>query len=713
MPKLRRLIVYSFSVLTVVILFNIVGYYIINYKTDQFRLADDGGKIASNQQVFIQRISRNITSLSVHRDFSAEQHAEQQNMLKETLTRLNQEQQAITNIVQQPILSSCKGITTVRKYYSEASLYYNNIFFIAQKLLTDSSNKYLSDSAYQNRLKANEAGYLKSMEGITTGLEEIERYLGRDIDILNKAIIISLIFTLVFLGLLVVAPVFKQSVRNYNHLQISLEEIKKSETLLRTVIDSTPDQIFVTDNAGRFIMVNEAMAVDTGLVQKDFINKTPTELGFDARVLMDDGTEMHLFKNGNSLALEEEYLNLQEAELVFNNQNKYISLIKTPLKDHEQNTWGFLYFIHDVTAKITAKKRIEDSERKYRYLFEVNPMPMWIYDSETYRFLEVNEMAISHYGYSKEEFSEMTIYDIRPKSEKEKLDQLLSRGKSESASKGFWTHVKKNGEKIFVEIISHDIDYNGRKATLILSKDVTRNIKLQNELVDEKIARQREIARASLTVQEKERNEIGKELHDNVNQILTSAKLHLDYMAQSEADKEKHRAMSLNLVTNAIQEIRRLSKSLVPPSLGDVGLISSIQDLVEDINECQSLIVDFESCELDEELYDPGLKLTVLRIIQEQTTNILKYADASYVHVEISRSKDHLILKISDNGKGFDPSKTRKGIGITNIINRADIYHGKVEIDSKPGNGCTLKVDFTLDPKSDPDQQAVKINRKR
>jgi PAS domain S-box-containing protein len=340
-------------------------------------------------------------------------------------------------------------------------------------------------------------------------------------------------------------------------------------------------------------------------------------------------------------------------------------------------------------------------------------MPMWIYDSETYRFLEVNEMAISHYGYSKEEFSEMTIYDIRPKSEKEKLDQLLSRGKSESASKGFWTHVKKNGEKIFVEIISHDIDYNGRKATLILSKDVTRNIKLQNELVDEKIARQREIARASLTVQEKERNEIGKELHDNVNQILTSAKLHLDYMAQSEADKEKHRAMSLNLVTNAIQEIRRLSKSLVPPSLGDVGLISSIQDLVEDINECQSLIVDFESCELDEELYDPGLKLTVLRIIQEQTTNILKYADASYVHVEISRSKDHLILKISDNGKGFDPSKTRKGIGITNIINRADIYHGKVEIDSKPGNGCTLKVDFTLDPKSDPDQQAVKINRKR
>jgi PAS domain S-box-containing protein len=713
MPKLKRLIVYAFCALTVVILFNIVGYYIINYKTDQYRLADDGGKIASNQQVFIQRISRNISSLSIHRYFSPEQQAEQVNLLKETLGKLNQEQQAITNIVQQPILSSCRGISTVRKHYSEASLYYNNIFFIAQKLLTDSSKKYLSDSAYQNRLKANEAGYQKSMEGITSELEVIEKYLGRDIDTWNKAIIISLVLTLVFLALLVIAPVFKQSVRNYNHLQLSLEEIKKSETLLRTVIDSTPDQIFVSDNAGRFIMVNEAMAMETGLVQKDFMNKTPAELGFDARVLMDDGSEMHLFRNGDTNVLEDEYLNIQEAELLFNNKSKYISLIKTPLKDHEHNTWGFLYFIHDVTAKITAKKRLEDSERKYRYLFEVNPMPMWIYDIETYRFLEVNEMAISHYGYSKEEFNKMTIYDIRPKSEKDKLDQLLNHGKAEGSSKGLWTHLKKNGEKIFVEIISHQIDYNGRKATLILSKDVTRNIKLQNELLDEKIARQREIARASLTVQEKERNEIGKELHDNVNQILTSAKLHLDYMAQSEADKEKHRAMSLNLVNNAIQEIRRLSKSLVPPSLGDVGLISSIQDLVEDINETQSLIVDFESCKLDEEMYDPGLKLTVLRIIQEQTTNILKYADASYVHIEISRLKDHLVLKISDNGKGFDPTKTRKGIGITNIINRADIYHGKVEIDSKPGNGCTIKVDFKLDHKSDPDQHSVKVTRKR
>jgi PAS domain S-box-containing protein len=705
MPKLKRLIIYSFCVLTVVILFNIVGYYIINHKTEQYELADDGGRLAGNQQVFIQRISRNISTLSIHRSMTKAEYSELVASLKETLARLNQEQRSITDIVQQPILSSCRGISTLRKYYSEASLYYNNIFFISQKLLTDSSRKYLSDSSYQNRLKANETGYLKSMEGMTNGFGDIKRYLGNDVDILNKCIIGSLIFTLIFLGLLVVAPVFKQSARNYNDLQASLEDIKKSEMLLRTVINSTPDEIIVSDTRGRFIMVNESTAFETGIAQPDFINKTAQELGIDAKIILEDGTVQKLFDNEENIGNEVEHMNIQEAKLVVNGTSKYISLIKSPLKDHDGLRWGFLYFIHDITSKIAAKKRIEESEKKYRYLFEVNPMPMWIYDTATLKFLEVNKMAIDHYGYSKEEFAGMTIYDLRPHSEKAKLDQLLATEKKGSSSKGLWTHVKKNGEQIFVEIISNYIDYNGKKATLILAKDVTKNIKLQNELLDEKIAKQREIARASLTVQEKERNEIGKELHDNVNQILTSVKLHLDYMAQSEADKEKHRLTSLNLVTNAIQEIRRLSKSLVPPSLGDVGLISSIQDLVEDINECQSLIVDFESCKLEEERYDPGLKLTILRIIQEQTTNILKYADASYVHIMITRQRGHLVLKISDNGKGFDPTKTRKGIGITNIINRADIYHGKVEIDSKPGNGCTLKVDFQLDSKVRPEMK--------
>ena len=84
----------------------------------------------------------------------------------------------------------------------------------------------------------------------------------------------------------------------------------------------------------------------------------------------------------------------------------------------------------------------------------------------------------------------------------------------------------------------------------------------------------------------------------------------------------------------------------------------------------------------------------IYRIIQEQLNNILKYADASSVTIRIAPKANKIFLTISDNGKGFDTRVQRNGIGITNINSRAELYNGKVEIDSSPGNGCRLKVEF-------------------
>src|ERR1043165_4509028 len=88
--------------------------------------------------------------------------------------------------------------------------------------------------------------------------------------------------------------------------------------------------------------------------------------------------------------------------------------------------------------------------------------------------------------------------------------------------------------------------------------------------------------------------------------------------------------------------------------------------------------------------------MTIYRIIQEQTTNILKYADATEIKIELSLKKNLLHLKITDNGKGFDTTIHRRGVGITNMKNRAEIYQGKLEIFSSPGNGCTVTVAFKL-----------------
>lgn len=127
---------------------------------------------------------------------------------------------------------------------------------------------------------------------------------------------------------------------------------------------------------------------------------------------------------------------------------------------------------------------LSKSEKKYKYLFRNNPMPMWIIDLENFKFLDVNEAAIMHYGYSYEEFLSMTAYDIRPQEDKE-LFKNFDRPEKITAgnyNRGVWRHVKKDGTIIHVEIMAHEIMIGGKAARFILSNDVTERINAERKL---------------------------------------------------------------------------------------------------------------------------------------------------------------------------------------------------------------------------------------
>ncbi|MBS1565842.1 MAG: histidine kinase, partial [Bacteroidetes bacterium] len=130
--------------------------------------------------------------------------------------------------------------------------------------------------------------------------------------------------------------------------------------------------------------------------------------------------------------------------------------------------------------------------------------------------------------------------------------------------------------------------------------------------------------------------------------------------------------------------------------LNDVGLVKSIEDVLSNMSSVRPLDVEFTPSDIDEEMLDDGLKLTIYRIVQEQTTNILKHAEATKVGVRLHRDNRFLELNICDNGKGFDTSRKRGGIGLANIKNRVSIYHGKVDLKSAPGKGCCLSVFFDI-----------------
>lgn len=238
------------------------------------------------------------------------------------------------------------------------------------------------------------------------------------------------------------------------------------------------------------------------------------------------------------------------------------------------------------------------------------------------------------------------------------------------------------------------LDEKGNIINVIISfSDITEQKRLSRQLIEQEIQKQKQLTQATIFGQEKERREIGKELHDNINQHLNTTRLYLEVAKEKASGEVKEMiTFSHKSLTDTINEIRLMSQSLVPPTLGDLGLIESVQDLCDALRRAHTFSVDFNYRYFYEDSLPGELRLILFRIVQEQINNIIRHANASHVQIRLQSDAENIILTITDNGKGFDMRSTKRGLGFSNISNRADLFNGKVEIESTQGKGCTLTV---------------------
>jgi diguanylate cyclase (GGDEF)-like protein/PAS domain S-box-containing protein len=139
--------------------------------------------------------------------------------------------------------------------------------------------------------------------------------------------------------------------------------------------------------------------------------------------------------------------------------------------------------VRDVSDRIHVVEALRTSEERYRLLFDSSPQAMWVFDSETLRFLAVNDAAVKRYGYSRDEFLRMTIFDIRPPEDIPSLqERLASLSEGAAPSANVWRHRKSNGELLDVEVSSHAIELSGRRARLVVSIDVTERLRAEEKL---------------------------------------------------------------------------------------------------------------------------------------------------------------------------------------------------------------------------------------
>jgi PAS domain S-box-containing protein len=192
------------------------------------------------------------------------------------------------------------------------------------------------------------------------------------------------------------------------------------------------------------------------------------------------------------------------------------------------------------------------------------------------------------------------------------------------------------------------------------------------------------------------RSDLGKELHDNVNQLLAASKIYMDLALRNPANQRDHINKSSEYTATAIEEIRKLAKGLVHNAIRNVGLCTAIEEMTRGLMEAYPIKIH---CDMNDEQHfhlNSKFKLDVFRIVQEQVNNIIKHAQASCVRISFFRQEDIFVLSVGDDGVGFDTGKKTEGIGISNIKSRAEFYKGLATFVSEAGQGCILTVQFPI-----------------
>ena len=227
---------------------------------------------------------------------------------------------------------------------------------------------------------------------------------------------------------------------------------------------------------------------------------------------------------------------------------------------------------------------------------------------------------------------------------------------------------------------------------LLLSLWTNRRLKKNNEELEQK---NREIILAQVTGQNLERKRMAGELHDNLNTKIAAIRWQLEAIQGTETlDKPEMLDNTINQLNDAYEDIRLISHNLMPETVQSIGLIQSIEDLIEKLNKSDKVLFHFITEELNEVKFD-SLAYPVYNIIFEMVNNIMKHANAENAWISLSRNENgDLKISVNDDGQGFDVDEMKGGYGIKNITSRVENLHGDYRIESAPGKGTKIYIEI-------------------
>jgi PAS domain S-box-containing protein len=343
---------------------------------------------------------------------------------------------------------------------------------------------------------------------------------------------------------------------------------------------------------------------------------------------------------------------------------------------------------------------LKQSEERYRGLIENSSEIIYQTDQKRF-FTGMNKTMLDKLGYLSKELMEMKIENIMPANEREKvishIRKVIEKG-SDSIETMF---LSRKGETIYVEInanATYDVDDNFIE-TRAFVRDITEKKKAE---AAEKHEKELQLLTSHIiSIQEKERRRISRELHDEAGQALTAMKINIEMMENEIPESSKNIRKRLDetkqLLTHTLQEIRLLSFELRPSLLDHFGVLAAIREYSKNYSERTNIDVQVRGENIVEK-FSPEIDILFYRCAQEALTNVAKHSEAKNVIIKIDHDGNELCMSIKDDGKGFDINENFKkhinsfGIGLFGMKERVALLNGSLRIHSEKNEGSELEI---------------------
>ena len=464
-------------------------------------------------------------------------------------------------------------------------------------------------------------------------------------------------------------------------------EISKARALADKLIDNLPGVFYFYDDTGKFIRWNQQFEEMTGYSGEEIARMHPAEF------FADDEKE---YITERIKGVFEKGVNDAEADLLHKDGTRVPHYFRAVRVEYDGQSCLLGYGI-DMREKKKAEAELKRSEQKYRLLFHSNPLAMWMLRLPGYDMIEANESALIQYGYTREEFLQLNATMLRPEEDRERFKEYTNTNFRGIHYAGIWRHQKKDQTIIYVNIVTHDTWYQGKPVRLILANEVTEQY-LAEERLKESYSSIKRLTEHLNAVREQERLHMAREIHDELGQLLTVMKMDVSWLnrklEQPPGPIQDKLNDLLKMLDNTVKTVRRISSELRPSLIDDLGLVAAMEWHIEEFSKRSGIdcVTDFPKTEM---LIPDSIKISIYRILQESLTNVGRHSQAKNVHIRLQNAGNQLILKIEDNGVGFDESKRKKKtLGLIGARERAESQGGTYRIESMPGQGTTVTVEI-------------------